>query len=123
MRRLLSLNALRRPWRGGHFGRDRRADVHLQQPVPSGVLTPGATLQPPPNLVAARDLVVKAVPEAWQDSTSTAFGVSPALSRKFDKHLPKAAVRDTMDAGIWIRWMRSPKKARCDRANSPKPET
>ena len=40
------------------------ADVHLQQPVPSGVLTLGATLQPPPNPVAARNLAVKAVPEA-----------------------------------------------------------
>ena len=75
------------------------------EPVPPGVLTPGATLQPPPDPLAVSDLTAAAVPEAWRDGASTALGISAALSRKFGKPLPWPAVRDALDAGIRTRWI------------------
>ena len=77
----------------------------LGEEAPAGVLTPEATLQPPPDPIAVNDLVAESVPAAWKDGVTTALGLQAALSQKAGKPLPWTAVRDALDAGIRTRWL------------------
>ena len=77
----------------------------LGEPIPAGLLTPAATLQPPPEPVGVEELMQESIPGAWQDGTTNALAISAALSAKRGKTLPWCVVRGAIDAAIRARWV------------------
>ena len=77
----------------------------LGEPIPAGVLTPAATLQPPPDPVGVEELMKESIPGAWEDGATNALAISAALSVKRGKTLPWSVVRGAIDAAIRARWI------------------
>ena len=75
------------------------------EPVPPGVLTAAAMLQPPPEPVGLDELTAESLPEAWKDGKANALAISAALSNKAGKHLPWPVVRQALEAGVRARWL------------------
>ncbi len=77
----------------------------LGEPIPAGLLTPTAVLQPPPDAVGVEELMKESIPGAWQDGATNALAISAALSAKRGKTLPWCVVRGAIDAAIRARWV------------------
>ncbi len=77
----------------------------LGEPVPAGVLSASATLQPPPDPITVDELMAELIPDAWKDGKTNALAISTALSTKRGKTLPWPAVQSAIDAGIRARWI------------------
>ena len=77
----------------------------LAEPNPAGLLTPSATLQPPPDPVGIEELMTESIPDAWNDGTTNALAVSAALSAKRGKTMPWCFVCGAIDAAIRARWV------------------
>ena len=77
----------------------------LGEPIPPGLLTPAATVQPPPDPVGVEELMKESIPGVWQDGTANALAISAALSAKRGKTLPWCVVRGAIDAAIRARWV------------------
>ncbi|HWQ37446.1 MAG TPA: DUF499 domain-containing protein [Burkholderiales bacterium] len=77
----------------------------LGEPVPAGVLTPTATLQPPPDPIAVDELMAESIPAAWKDGRTNALAITTALSAKRGKTLPWPVIRAAIDAAIRARWI------------------
>ena len=53
----------------------------LGEPVPAGVLSASATLQPPPDPITVHELMTESIPDAWKDGKTNALAISTALSQ------------------------------------------
>ena len=76
----------------------------LGESIPAGVLTDQATLQRPPAMIAAAEILPENLPDAWSDDQTTAFAVATALSQKSGQALPWKTVRDVVTASLNARF-------------------
>ena len=76
-----------------------------KEPIPYGVLDDDAVLRPPPDPIAAQELVADALPGAWRDGTTNGIALAQALSQKRGRTLPWGLVRDGIRAGVESRWL------------------
>lgn len=76
----------------------------LAETVPAGVLTPAATLSPPPAVIPAAQILPENLPDAWKDNETTALAVSSALSQKAGSVLPWKTVRDAIGGALQARF-------------------
>ena len=76
-----------------------------KEPIPYGVLNDDAVLRPPPDPIAAQELVADALPGAWRDGTTNGIALAQALSQKRGRTLPWGLVRDGIRAGVESRWL------------------
>jgi len=78
----------------------------LAEGVPIDLLTDDATVQAPPPPLAAKDVILDNLPEAWQgNNETTAREIAEALSTKVGKVLPWLIVRDALDAAFKARFV------------------
>lgn len=68
--------------------------------IPLGVLTDGATLNPPPKEIPATALLPQNLPAAWSQNMTTAAGLATALSTEAGKPLPWAIVMRAIEGAI-----------------------
>ena len=64
--------------------------------VPDGVITPMAQLNTPPEPIGVFDVLADNIPEAWEDSSTTALAISIALSNRRSQPLPWSIVRQAI---------------------------
>lgn len=76
----------------------------LGEPIPTGVLTNQATLQKPPVMIAAAEILPENLPDAWSKDETTAFAVATALSQKSGQTLPWKTVEDVINASLNARF-------------------
>jgi len=76
----------------------------LGEPIPAGVLSNQASLQRPPGMIAAAEILPGNLPDAWTDGQTTAFAVATALSQKSGRILPWKTVRDVIAASLNARF-------------------
>lgn len=76
----------------------------LAEPVPTGVLTPSATLLSPPPQIGAAEILTQTLPGAWESDCATGLSIATALSQKFGQTLPWKTVRDVIDSAIRARF-------------------
>lgn len=76
----------------------------LGEPVPAGVLTPGATLASPPAVIPAAEILPENLPDAWKGAETTALAVSSSLSQKVGTVLPWKTVRDAIGGALSARF-------------------
>jgi len=72
----------------------------LGEPVPAGVLTDAAVLQPPPVPISVSDVMPDSIPDVWAGEETTAQAVTSALSQKAKITLPWVVVREAIDGAI-----------------------
>jgi hypothetical protein len=77
----------------------------LAEPIPTGVLTPTATLRVPPTPVSAASILPENLPTAWQDGATTALAIATALSQQAGYTLPWKTVRDVIGGAISARFI------------------
>ncbi len=77
----------------------------LAEPIPTGVLTPGAQLRTPPQMLAAAEIMPEILPDAWSDGSSTALSLATALSQKSGRTLPWKTVKDVITSSINARFI------------------
>ena len=77
----------------------------LREPVPDGILSPSATLQPPPDPIPIQDLMPESLPDAWRGDKVNALELQKAISSKLDQSLPWFTVRVAIHSGIQARWI------------------
>ncbi len=77
----------------------------LGEPVPAGVPSASATLQPPPDPISVDELMAESIPDAWKDGKANALAISTSLSTKRGRTLPWPIVQSAIDAGIRARWI------------------
>ena len=92
------------------------------EPVPAGVLTPGAQLRSPMLPIPVDRLSQNALPDAWKDGGTTALALSIALAaQNSNLSVPWSILRQAIDAAIAARWLElAPGSARwpCDIAGA-----
>ena len=76
----------------------------LGEPIPAGVLTPGAKLRAPPTMIAAAEVLPENLPGAWQGEETNALAIATALSQKAGKTLPWKTVKDAITASLQARF-------------------
>jgi len=72
----------------------------FKEPIPLGILTKEAMLNPPPEEIPATTLLPQNLPNAWEHETTTVAAISTALSTKYNKSLPWTIVSPAIDAAI-----------------------
>ena len=72
----------------------------FKEPIPLGVLTREAQLNPPPEAIPGTALLKQNLPGAWAQEQTTAAAISTALSVKTSKSLPWIVVRQAIDSAI-----------------------
>jgi hypothetical protein len=72
----------------------------FREEIPLGILSDTAALNPPPSEIPATALLPQNLPAAWNQSITTAAGLSQALSVVHKKPLPWSAVRPAIDGAI-----------------------
>ena len=77
----------------------------LGEPVPAGVLSPSATLRPPPERISVNELAAESIPGAWKDGKTNALAIATALSHKMGMNLPWFTIRTAIEDGIKARWI------------------
>ena len=77
----------------------------LGEPVPTGILSPSATLRPPPGPIPVDQLIAQSIPEAWKDGKANALAIMTALSTRREAILPWTTVKSAIDEGIRARWL------------------
>lgn len=77
----------------------------LEETIPAGVLTPQATLQKPPPVIGATEILSANLPDAWPEGQATALSIATALSQKFGRTLPWKTVRDVITSAINARFV------------------
>jgi hypothetical protein len=73
------------------------------EPVPAGVLSEQAALQPPPAPIPPSDLLPAQLPAAWAGEGTTAATLADALSAKAGRPLPWHTVRAALTAAFQTR--------------------
>lgn len=77
----------------------------LGEPIPSGVLTPAASISVPPPVITAAEILPENLPAAWQNDEATALAIATALSQKAANVLPWKRVRDAISASLQARFV------------------
>ena len=77
----------------------------LGEPVPDGVLSPSATLHPPPEPIGVQELMESSIPDAWKEGKTNALAIITALSAQRGRSLPWSTVQSAIDSGIRARWI------------------
>ena len=77
----------------------------LGEDIPTGVLTPDAILQGPPEPISTVDLLPDNLPDAWSADNTTALAIATALSKKAGKTLPWVTVKEAIDGGLKARFL------------------
>jgi len=72
----------------------------FKEAVPLGVLSKDAILNPPPAAIPATALLPQNLPSAWQKASTTAAGISTALSASCGKSLPWTVVASAIDSAL-----------------------
>ena len=72
----------------------------FKEPIPLGVLTKEAMLNPPPEEIPATALLPQNLPTAWEHETTTAAAISAGLSIKYNNSLPWTIVAPAIDAAL-----------------------
>lgn len=72
----------------------------FKEPIPLGLLTQDAILNPPPEEIPATALLPQNLPTPWEHDTTTASAISTALSVKYAKSLPWTVVAPAIEAAI-----------------------
>ncbi|BAY28158.1 AAA family ATPase (plasmid) [Calothrix sp. NIES-2100] len=68
--------------------------------IPNGVLTENAQLQPPLAPLSINDVLPENLPDAWENSTTTALAITQALTQKIGQPLPWKIVRDAIEGAF-----------------------
>jgi hypothetical protein len=76
----------------------------LAEPIPAGVLTEQALIQPPPVQIMAAEILPETLPRAWTNEKATALSIATALSQKIGQTLPWKTVRDVVTASLNARF-------------------
>ena len=84
--------------------RSGRASL-LAEDVAEELLVDEATLQLPPKGIAASEILPENLPEAWENSFTTAHAIADALSSKVGQVLPWVTVKATIDTAFNSRWL------------------
>jgi hypothetical protein len=77
----------------------------LAEPIPAGVLTPGAKLRTPPGVISATAILPENLAAAWMDGTTSALAIAAALSQQNGNTLPWKTVRDVMGGALQARFV------------------
>jgi len=77
----------------------------LGEDIPTGILTPDAILQDPPEPIATVDLLPDNLQGAWSANNTTALGIATALSKKVGKTLPWVTVKEAINNGLKARFL------------------
>ena len=75
------------------------------EPLPAGVLTPGATLRAPMEPLLVQRLMADALPDAWKASETTVLALSVALAGQEGHTVPWTVLRRAVDDAIVSRWL------------------
>ncbi len=75
------------------------------EPVPAGILTPDARLCPPPEIIAAPEILPANLPAAWTKGVASGLSIATALSAKSGKNLPWKTVLDVLNAALQARFL------------------
>jgi hypothetical protein len=76
----------------------------LAEPIPAGVLTELALIQPPPVQIMAAEILPETLPQAWTNEEATALSIATALSQKIGQTLPWKTVSDVISASLSARF-------------------
>ena len=77
----------------------------LNEPVPPGVLSASASLQPPPAPIPVQELTDAAIPDAWRDRKTNALALFTVLSNKKGVNLPWHTVKSAIAGAIQANWL------------------
>lgn len=78
----------------------------LEEPIPTGVLSPSSRLLPPPEPVSAVSILPENLSDAWRDGDTSALSIATALSNRDGKSLPWKTIRDVIDGALRARFFR-----------------
>ena len=76
----------------------------LAEPIPTGVLTSAAELRVPPAPIPAPQILEEALPNAWEQGTTTAMAIAATLSQERGVTLPWKTVKDAINAALQARF-------------------
>ncbi|HOD52711.1 MAG TPA: DUF499 domain-containing protein [Candidatus Hydrogenedentes bacterium] len=71
-----------------------------KEPVPTGLISGGALLLPPPAAVPVVDVLRDNLPDAWKGDETTAIAITTALSQKSGQNMPWPVVKDAIDGAL-----------------------
>ncbi|HOQ88180.1 MAG TPA: DUF499 domain-containing protein [Phycisphaerae bacterium] len=77
----------------------------LAEPIPTGVLSPAATLRVPPTPISAASILPENLPAAWQNGATTAMAIATTLSQQAGRTLPWKTVRDVITGALSARFI------------------
>jgi len=77
----------------------------LGEPIPPGVLNPGAHLSAPPPVIAPAEILPENLPSPWKDGIASGLSLATALSVKVGKTLPWKTIRDSLNAALQARFI------------------
>jgi len=77
----------------------------LAEPIPTGVLSPAATLRVPPTPISAASILPENLPAAWQNGATTAMAIATTLSQQAGRTLPWKTVRDGITGALSARFI------------------
>ncbi len=77
----------------------------LAEPIPAGVLSPGAKLRTPPAPISAAAILPENLPAAWPSGFTTALAILTALSQKAGRNLPWKTARDVIGGAMQARFI------------------
>ncbi len=77
----------------------------LGEDIPTGVLTPDAIFQGPPEPISTVDLLPDNLQGAWSANNTTALAIATGLSKKVGKTLPWVTVKEAIDGGLKARFL------------------
>lgn len=74
--------------------------------IPSGILNEKAILCPPPEIIAAAEVMPENLPYAWKESVASGLSIASAFSMKAGKSLPWKTIRDAISGALQARFLR-----------------
>ncbi len=77
----------------------------LAEPIPPGVLGPGAVLRTAPGPVSAVSILPENLHSAWKDGVTNGLAIATALSHQEGRTLPWKTVRDVIGAALQARFV------------------
>ena len=77
----------------------------FREEMPTGILTPQAKLNQPPEPISMTELTSASIPNAWKEDKTTAFAIVTAFSTQKGKPLPWSIVKRAIDSGIQTQWL------------------
>jgi hypothetical protein len=72
----------------------------LAEEIPTGVLTPNATLHTPPSQILTASILPENLAMAWKDGVTTAMAIASGLSQNAGHTLPWKTVREVITGAI-----------------------